>query len=441
MDGERKAFTVRAIDAMAPGSVLWDGTVKGLYVERQKGSARVYRLKTRVNGRQRHFTIGEHGSPHTPETARKAARDLQSIIDKDGDPHAEREKRKATLSVREVAQRFLDEHCGIENMAAPKLTIRPGAPTKPGTARGYRDLIRGYVVKCDVIGPDAKPIKDIWKGRGDGIGDIKATAITTGDIAAIHHHMRDTPRAANHLLSCLSVMTNWASERGIWPKGNNPTKGIKRFKEHKRTKYLDADETRRLIEAIARAERDEKITPHSAAALRFLLLTGLRPREALNLRWKDIDFATGTASLANTKTGDRSAALSTHALQLLTGVPKVEGNEFIFVGLKPGRPLASLQHAFETVREAASLGDDVVLYSLRHNFGTALAHAKTEVFEIMRAMGHVNVSTSMRYIHIANAGVQASADRATQGIADLLKGGASEKPSADVVALPVAKSR
>src|SRR5215469_614279 len=65
-------ISIRSVDALAPGSTIWDTTVRGFGVRRQRRDA-VYILKHRVDGKQRFVTIGRHGSPWTPETARKEA--------------------------------------------------------------------------------------------------------------------------------------------------------------------------------------------------------------------------------------------------------------------------------------------------------------------------------------------------------------------------------
>ncbi len=54
---------------------------------RQTGFAVSYYLMYRTaDGRKRHFTIGKHGSPWTPETARQEARRILVEVAKGGDP-------------------------------------------------------------------------------------------------------------------------------------------------------------------------------------------------------------------------------------------------------------------------------------------------------------------------------------------------------------------
>ena len=395
---QHRTITLRAVDALLPGAELWDGEVKGFYVRCQR-AAKVYVLKARIAGRSRHITIGTHGSPWTPNSARREAKRLQGEIVVGHDPAAQRQKNKAAVTVTVVATRFLAEHCGVLSLDSP-FNPEPNANVKPGTARGYRDTLRDHILPA--------------------LGKFRADAVTSADVAKLHHQMRATPRAANYVLSVLSVMSNWAAPRHLWPKGANPTDDITRYSETRRTKALSANETKRLVAAIDKAEHSGKITLYSAAALRFLLLCGLRPKEALHIKWTDFDPETGRIHLPATKTGPRDATLSTHALELLATLPRADGNPYVFCGHKQGRPLASLQHAFETVWADAGMPPDVVLYTLRHNFGTTLADNRVEAYELMKMMGHKNLSTSLRYIHLRDAGVQATSDRATAGIAAAL---------------------
>ena len=103
----RRPLTVRYIDAMAVGEIIWDGAVRGLYVTyRREGHAKRYALKVRIFGRPRHIAIGAHGSPWTPDLARKEANRLLGQIAQGQDPAGDREIARATLTVRDVALRF-----------------------------------------------------------------------------------------------------------------------------------------------------------------------------------------------------------------------------------------------------------------------------------------------------------------------------------------------
>jgi integrase len=65
--------------------------------------------------------------------------------------------------------------------------------------------------------------------------------------------------------------------------------------------------------------------PVGAAVLRFLPLPGWREREALTLRWDEIDLARGLAMLADTKTGRSVRELGPPGLAVVGAVRAASG--------------------------------------------------------------------------------------------------------------------
>ena len=101
-------ITKRVVDSLQEGETVWDFEVTGFGVRRQKGPARVYMLKHRnQHGRQGWITIGRHGSPWTPETARAEAKRLLRLIEAGEDPGEARDATKAALTVDMLCDRFL----------------------------------------------------------------------------------------------------------------------------------------------------------------------------------------------------------------------------------------------------------------------------------------------------------------------------------------------
>src|SRR5271155_1445159 len=85
---------LREVRALQPGTILWDATVIGFGVRRQRSDAAVFFLKCRTRaGRQRWIKIGRFGSPWTPDEARDEARRLLGDIARGEDPAATRPRR------------------------------------------------------------------------------------------------------------------------------------------------------------------------------------------------------------------------------------------------------------------------------------------------------------------------------------------------------------
>jgi hypothetical protein len=146
----------------------------------------------------------------------------------------------------------------------------------------------------------------------DAYGNAKAEALTRRDVAALHHLMAATPYQANRMLAAVSSLYAWGERHGHLPEGlSNPVRGIARFREHGRERFLTSDELARLGDALRLAETDglpwdtdgaskhlskeenrrTLLDPFAAAAVRLLILTGARLREILHAKWDQVDTA------------------------------------------------------------------------------------------------------------------------------------------------------
>ena len=76
-DPQQGRITLRQVQALqavdGKDRYLWDGELKGFGVRCRAGGAKFYLVKYRHTGRVRWATIGRHGSPWTPDTARRQA--------------------------------------------------------------------------------------------------------------------------------------------------------------------------------------------------------------------------------------------------------------------------------------------------------------------------------------------------------------------------------
>ena len=91
---------LKDIRELKPGWTLWDNLVPGFCARRRKSPSVVYGLKYRTSGgRQRWQTIGRHGAPWTPDTARDEARRILAEVVQGKDPAGVKfAKRRTTAS-------------------------------------------------------------------------------------------------------------------------------------------------------------------------------------------------------------------------------------------------------------------------------------------------------------------------------------------------------
>ena len=167
-------------------------------------------------------------------------------------------------------------------------------------------------------------------------------------MAALHYRLRETPRAANRALSVLSKMFSLAAAWGLVADGTNPCRGVRKYKEKKRERFLTREEYRRLGMALVEAEVESQagiegaVSPYAIAALRLLMLTGCRLNEILTLRWDDIDRTAGEFRLRDGKTGARMVPLTPTAETVLAGIARVPNNPWVIAGKKPNTHLSTI---------------------------------------------------------------------------------------------------
>ena len=97
---DRKRIGLREVRALGPSAEIWDTAVPGFGARRQKGTTVSYVLMYRTReGRQRRLTIGRHGAPWTPHTARDEALRLLGEIVRGAAPAADKGEAREAMTV------------------------------------------------------------------------------------------------------------------------------------------------------------------------------------------------------------------------------------------------------------------------------------------------------------------------------------------------------
>ena len=355
--------TTSSVNALAAGETLRDIEVRGFGARRRKGTPS-YFLQTRVNGRLRWITIGKHGSPWTPSTARREALRLLNEIADGVDPGLERRARRSVPTVAEAAHDFMESH---------------GAKLKASTRIEYDRLLRNAILPA--------------------FGRRTIDDIARNDITRFHNAMSETPRKANFALAVFSKMMSWCEEEGLRPRGSNPCRQIRKYREATRQRFLSDEELERLGSVLQELERSGQESLFAIAAVRLLLLTGARLGEILNLEWRFVDLQRGLLALPDSKTGQKAIFLNEAAIELLRHLPREAANPFVIAGARPGSHLINLQKPWRRIRERADLGD-VRIHDLRHSFASIAAAQGASLQLIGRLLGHTTPQTTQRYAHL-----------------------------------------
>ena len=376
-------ITIDAINKLRPGEALMDTEQPGFGV-RCQSKAVVYFVRKYVRG-QRHFeTIGEHGTGGlTATTARERASRIIMAI-RDGLTPAERRAReKAMPTVTELADQWLEVHVDVH--------------LKPGTQKFVRSTLKTKVIPQ--------------------IGRVRVDQLQHAHVASMHRRHRTTPTAANRAVAIVSKLMSFAEREGHRPPGTNPARNVDRYPERKRECFLSIDDFAALGVALSARETRDRHSTFARAAIGMLLLSGMRLREVLQLRWTEVDLARGLLFLRDSKTGAKPVILGKHAIELLSTLPRQAQSPWVFPSsVDPAKPMYDLKKAWSTVTRLANL-NGVRIHDLRHSFASVAAGSGGSLPMIGRLLGHTQTQTTARYAHLANDPARALADVASAKIA------------------------
>jgi len=194
-------------------------------------------------------------------------------------------------------------------------------------------------------------------------------------------------------------MFEFARKNGYLPDDHrNPARGIDKFPENKRDRWIKPDEIPQLIEAISNHQN-----VNIRGALLLYLLTGLRKRELLRAKWTDIDLAHGELRIPAVNSKNKKyhyVPLSKPAIEILNSLPRQEKNPYLLPGRKKGQHLVNIDIPWRKVRKAADL-EDIRLHDLRRTVGSWLATAGHSLHIIGKILNHADSSTTQVYAHLS----------------------------------------
>ena len=407
------------------------GSVPAFGARRRAGASVSYFVMYRAAGRLRRFTIGRHGAPWTPDTARKKALEVLSDVKiGGGDPAAEKRTRREAATMLDLCDLYW------EDAEAGRVMTRQRSAKKASTLLSDKGRIEKHIKpllgRLKVAAVTAADVRNFMYAVSEG---KTASKEATGKKRGVSN-VRGGAGVATRTVGLLGGIFSYAIDRGM--RAENPVRGVQRPADGTRKRRLSDDEYAALGEALRLAEA-ERIWPAALAAIRFLALTGWRSGEALGLRWAEVDLTRRTATLSDTKTGKSMRPLSNAACDVLGGLsrsgelifPPTRGNgqmggfRSLFdrtaaLGGLPvaGRAMAPIPQGARTkdtkrskvITRPGATADLITPHALRHSFASLAADIGYSEPTIAALIGHKGQTITSRYIHSADAVLLAAAD-------------------------------
>ena len=289
--------------------IVWDDELRGFGVRLTEAGTITFVLDYYFRGKKRRYCVGRHPE-FTAEHARQEAMALKVDIANGHDPVTERRAWKSEPTLGALAAAYLTDASRHKRDSSLYEDRRMLGVNEDGTPKEDEDAAQ-------------RKKRILW-----GLGEQRLAEIKQSDIARFHESLRKTPYQANRVLALLSSIFNYGIAHG-WI-ALNPAKGIKKFDEAKRERWLTVEELQKFREAL------DKYKDQSAAnVLRLLLLTGSRASEALKARWEEFDLHRGVWTKPSHHTKQKKVEhvpLSAPALKLLEGMAAENSTGPLFPG-------------------------------------------------------------------------------------------------------------
>lgn len=374
----QRKLTKPSVDRMTADEgrekIYWDAELPGfgLRVKPSGTKSFIVQYRNRSTGRSRRKTLGTLGPLMTLHQAKEIARGILSDVVRGADPVAAHKEIRNAPDVSALAQRYLQEH------AEPK--------KRSSSVKNDRTYLDRHIIPR--------------------LGSMKVHEVRPQDIQALHNSLADTPYQANRVLSLVSKMFSLSLRWQLRP--DNPAKGIEKFGEAKRHRWLSDSELARLTKAL-----DDHPNQIAASAIRLQLLTGARIGEVLTARWDDFDLERGVWTKPSHHTKQKRTEhlpLSSSGIELLTRIRMSSTSQsLVFANPATKKPYQDLRRFWNRVTSAAGL-EDYRIHDNRHTHASHLVSSGMSLVIVGRLLGHTNPATTQRYAHLADDPLREAAE-------------------------------
>ncbi len=359
-------ITKRSVDAVQAGQsdqFLWDEDLAGFGLRVTTKGAKSYVLQYRMGGREaktRRYTIGKHGSPWTPDTARKEGERLLIMVRQGVDPaeaSKTRRRQAVDLAFSSYADQFVDLY--------------------------LKDRWKDWKLGEAVIKNHVKPVL-----RDKPLPEINRAALNP-----IWDSLRDRPAVARLTFATMRKFFRWSVGRGDIER--SPLEGIEAPQAAPARDRVLSDQELRLVWVCA-----AKAGHLFDSAIRLLVVTGQRRDEVAGLQWSELDRDGALWALQGTRTKNGKphlVPLNTLAVEVLDTVaggktwPR-RGLVFSTTGKTPVSGFSKAKTRLDT--EMAKAGGEEIepwrLHDLRRTVATGLQRLGVR-FEVTEAvLNHVS---------------------------------------------------
>jgi len=311
-----------AIHKLSPRKVATAGPGKhedggGLRLVASEGGAKKWVLRFTLKGKRREMGLGSFPNTSLADARRKAEH-YRRLAKNGADPIQARDAEQqetSTPTFTSCAARYIQSHRrSWRNTKHARQWV--------STLKTYARPVIGNMPVDEIDTQDIVTILNpIWTSKTETAKRVQGRVENVLDYAAAHKYRDES---------------NPARWRGHLDKLLAKPSRVKKVSHHPAMPYEEV--------AVFMAEL-QGYTSISSKALQLLILTATRTSEVLRTQWPEIDLEKATWTIPADRMKARRehrVPLSIQAVSLLSDLPRVQSNPYVFPGARIGRPLSNM---------------------------------------------------------------------------------------------------
>lgn len=374
---------------------IYDRTMPGLALCVTSTGEKTFYLCRRINGRGARVLIGKFPGISVDAARKESARMLGELAS-GKDPQAVKRALRGEATFGELWENYLEKHAKIHK--------------------------RSWAEDEGLHGRHLMP----WANR-------TLSSITPELVESLHQKIGKAcgQYTANRTLALISAMFSKRA-RALGFVGQNPARGVRRFREQSRERFLDGEEMPRFLAAV-----EAYPDPLIKDAIMLALWTGARRGNVFAARWEHIKFSgpTWTIPASESKNGkELKIHLAPPAVEILKRRwdDRIE-SPFVLASYGATGHIASIKKAWEQVLKSAGI-TGLRFHDLRRSLGSWQAAAGASLSVIGKSLGHQNTATTAIYARLNLDPVRVSVDSAVAA----MQATKNAKPAAPVATVKAA---
>ena len=234
--------------------------------------------------------------------------------------------------------------------------------------------------------------------------DIEPKDITVSLVDSYRTSLQaNKPSTVNYSLITIRTFLKYLARKQV---ATLPSEAIQLSKtDQPETNFLEENEVAKLLSSIKTKTYTGK---RDKAIIEILLATGLRVSELTNLKIAQINFSRQDFTLRGKGGKLRIGFLNEDATRALKTYLRLRSdtNKYLFVTNHATTPSKmaprSIQRLLSKYIKQSRIDKRVSPHTLRHTFATNLLRKTNNLKIVGDLLGHVNVNTTSRYVHLTN---------------------------------------